>query len=220
VSVCHRHLHQYFPDHQNFHCDVCLLLLITPSQLSPVSCCFCFIIWQSCVFGGCARRSHCLHTLLLRLCSQMLDPPHCLHTLLWRLCSQMLDPPHCLHTLLWRLCSQMLDPPHCLHTLQGFGGCARRCSTRRNACPRFLCGSARRCSTRRIACTRLLWRFLALPDTHTCANTPCCNVYSCIICSLSGLLASPSFYIIVFLSKYRTKLSKPPEYPLDIPRIP
>jgi hypothetical protein len=66
----------------------------------------------------------------------------------------------------------------------------------------------------------ILWRFLALPDTHTCANTSCYNVYSRIICSLSGLLAYPLFYIIVFLSKYRTKLSKPPEYPLDIPRIP
>jgi hypothetical protein len=66
----------------------------------------------------------------------------------------------------------------------------------------------------------ILWRFLALSDTHTCANTSCCNVYSRIICSLSGLLVSPSLYIIVFLSKYRTKLSKPPEYPLDIPRIP
>jgi hypothetical protein len=67
----------------------------------------------------------------------------------------------------------------------------------------------------------ILWRFLALPDTHTCANTSCYNVYSRIICSLSGLLAAyPLFYIIVFLSKYRTKLSKPPEYPLDIPRIP
>jgi hypothetical protein len=37
---------------------------------------------------------------------------------------------------------------------------------------------------------------------------------------MSGLFGSPLFYIIVFLSKYRTKLSKPPEYPLDIPRIP
>jgi hypothetical protein len=29
---------------------------------------------------------------------------------------------------------------------------------------------------------RLVCRFLALPDTvaHTCANTSCCNVYSCI----------------------------------------
>ncbi len=66
----------------------------------------------------------------------------------------------------------------------------------------------------------ILWCFLTLPDTHTCANTSCCNVYSYIICSLSGLLAYPLFYIIVFLSKYRTKLFKPPEYPLDIPRIP
>jgi hypothetical protein len=37
--------------------------------------------------------------------------------------------------------------------------------------------------------TLILWCFLALSDTHTCANTSCCNVYSCIICSLSGLLA-------------------------------
>jgi hypothetical protein len=27
--------------------------------------------------------------------------------------------------------------------------------------------------------------FLALPDTHTCENTSCCDVYSAIICSLS-----------------------------------
>ena len=35
----------------------------------------------------------------------------------------------------------------------------------------------------------VLWCFLAFPDTHTCANTSCCNVYSCIICSLSGLVS-------------------------------
>ena len=36
----------------------------------------------------------------------MLEPPHCLHTNLMRLCSQMLEPPHCfsLHPLLWRWC--------------------------------------------------------------------------------------------------------------------
>ena len=38
-------------------------------------------------------------------------------------------------------------------------------------------------------CRNLLCRFLALPDTHTCVNTSCCNLYSCIICSLSGLVS-------------------------------
>jgi hypothetical protein len=73
-------------------------------------------------FGGCARRcltrpSHCLHWLLMWLCSQILAPPHSLHLLLSRLCSQMLDPTHCLHWLLMRWCSQMLDPTHSLHLL-------------------------------------------------------------------------------------------------------
>jgi hypothetical protein len=36
----------------------------------------------------------------------MLDPPHCLHLLLMRLCSQMLDTPQCSHPLLMRLCSR------------------------------------------------------------------------------------------------------------------
>ena len=40
--------------------------------------------------------------------------------------------------------------------------------------------------------------------THMCANTSCCNVYSCIICSCRSWLLR--YYIIVFLSKYRTKL--------------
>ena len=35
----------------------------------------------------------------------------------------------------------------------------------------------------------LLWCFLSLPDTHTCANTSCCYVYSCIICLLSGFMS-------------------------------
>jgi hypothetical protein len=65
----------------------------------------------------------------------------------------------------------------------------------------------------------ILCRFQALPDTHTCANTSCCTftLASYVHCRV---WAYPLFYIIVFLSKYRTKLSKPPEYPLDIPRIP
>jgi hypothetical protein len=42
---------------------------------------------------------------------------------------------------------------------------------------------------------RLVCRFLALPDTHTCANTSCCNVYSCIICSLSGLFSAISIQL-------------------------
>ena len=63
----------------------------------------------------------------------------------------------------------------------------------------------------------ILWRFLALPDTHTCANTSCCYVLLCIICSLSGFRFG-YVYTIVSLQNYRTKLIKPPEYPLDIPR--
>ena len=35
----------------------------------------------------------------------------------------------------------------------------------------------------------ILWRFLALPDRHTCVDTSCHNVYSWIICSLSGLVS-------------------------------
>ena len=31
--------------------------------------------------------------------AQMLDPPHCLHWLVMRLCSQMPSPLHCLHSL-------------------------------------------------------------------------------------------------------------------------
>jgi hypothetical protein len=74
----------------------------------------------------------------------MIDPPHCLHRLLSRLCSQMLAPPHSLHTL-WRLCSQML--PRRIAFTCFFGGCARRCSTRRIACGIvFLRGCARRSS--------------------------------------------------------------------------
>ena len=45
-------------------------------------------------------------------------------------------------------------------------------------------------------CSLVLWCFLTLPDTHTCANTSCCNVYSCIICSLSVL----RYHIVVFPS--------------------
>jgi hypothetical protein len=66
----------------------------------------------------------------------------------------MLDPPHCLQLLLWRLCSQMLDPPHSFQCTVSFGGCARRCSTRRIPYTCFLCGCARRCSSRRIVCIR------------------------------------------------------------------
>ena len=66
----------------------------------------------------------------------------------------------------------------------------------------------------------VLWRFLALSDTHTCVNTSCCNVYSCIICSLSGLVSVISIQFCS-LQNYRSKLPKLPkplEYPLDIPR--
>ena len=59
-------------------------------------------------------RSHSLHRLLWRWCSQMLDPLHSLHRLLIRWCSQMLDPLHSLHRLLWRWCSQKPDPPNSL----------------------------------------------------------------------------------------------------------
>jgi hypothetical protein len=46
-----------------------------------------------------------LHVLLMRLCSNMSDPPQGLQPLLWRLCSQMLEPLHYLHGLLVRLYS-------------------------------------------------------------------------------------------------------------------
>ena len=45
---------------------------------------------------------HCLHLLLSRLCSQVLDPPHYLHWLFMRLCLQMIEPPHNLHLFLSR----------------------------------------------------------------------------------------------------------------------
>jgi hypothetical protein len=56
----------------------------------------------------------------------------------------------------------------------------------------------------------LLWRFLPLPDT-----THMCKHVSCIICSLSGSVFRISIQLCS-LQNYRTKLSKPPEYPPDI----
>ncbi len=47
----------------------------------------------------------------------MLPLPHCLHSLLMRLCSQMLAPPHSLHLLFSRMCSQMLPQPYCLQLI-------------------------------------------------------------------------------------------------------
>jgi hypothetical protein len=42
---------------------------------------------------------------------------------------------------------------HCIACSVFFGGCALRCSIRRNTCTGFLCGCARRCQTHRIPCT-------------------------------------------------------------------
>ena len=72
---------------------------------------------------------HSLQRYLTRLWWQMPEPPHILHTLLLRLCSHIADPPHSLHWLLTRLWWQMLAPPHTLHTLQfalAWRGCCRR----------------------------------------------------------------------------------------------
>ncbi len=41
------------------------------------------------------RHTVFLDTLVVRLFSQMLDPPYCLHFLLCRFCSQMLETPSC-----------------------------------------------------------------------------------------------------------------------------
>ncbi len=57
-----------------------------------------------------------------------------------------------------------------------------------------------------------LWHFLQLPDT-----THMCKHVSCIICSLSGSGFRISIQLCS-LQNYRTKLSKPPEYPSDIPQ--
>ena len=56
-----------------------------------------------------------LHSLLRRLCWQILVPPQSLQVLLMRLCVQILAPPQSLHLLLMQLCSQMLVPPQSLH---------------------------------------------------------------------------------------------------------
>ena len=43
------------------------------------------------VVNGAKVRLSYLHWLLMRLCSQMIDPPYFLQLLLWLLCSQMLQ---------------------------------------------------------------------------------------------------------------------------------
>jgi len=69
-----------------------------------------------CTGSGCAgaRRWPFLHSLVLRLCSQVLSLPHSLHWLLLRSRMSMLSPPHSLQQLRMRWRAQMADPPHSL----------------------------------------------------------------------------------------------------------
>lgn len=100
--------------------------LVLANDASLQSLCF-DLIWLCCLFYGAPLflatkviplRSqastdfslHSVHCALVRLCSQIAEPPHSLHSLRRRSCSQICDPPHTLHTVLIRLCWQSAPP--------------------------------------------------------------------------------------------------------------